>query len=258
MPPRHAVPVTGDSPLKPAPLTVSGLRVGHDGRAILPEIYLKVEAGQLWVVAGPNGAGKSTLMQTLVGLLPPIGGTITMADLNDVAYLPQRLALDPVVPMRAIDLIRLGLDRHWSFLKPWLSRQQHAQVATALAEADCADLAYCAYHTLSEGQKQRVLLARALVGRPLLLLMDEPTSAMDVQATRLTLQRLHRLRQANALAVVVISHHLEEILPLADQVLFLDSGTQAVRTAPPDEMRRDPAFRRAFPQLAAGSETDPS
>lgn len=235
--------------MPPPLLACDALEIGYGGVAILPPISFTVRPGEIWVVAGPNGAGKSTLVRTLAGILPHRGGTMTATTPEAIAYLPQRLLVDPQVPLRGIDLIRQGVERGWRFLRPWLSADDRRRIATAIQEADCADLAPRSYHVLSEGQRQRVLLARALAGRPSLLLMDEPTSAMDPNATRATLDRLDRLRRTTGTAVLLISHHLDLALPLADQILFLDRDAGEVLAAPPHQVMAHPAWQRRFPAL---------
>jgi zinc transport system ATP-binding protein len=232
-------------------LATEALQIGYGGRAILPPVTFAVQPGELWVIAGPNGAGKSTLIRTLAGLIPAQGGKLTPPAPQDLAFLPQRLHIDPQVPIRGIDLIRQGAERGWRFLRPWLSADERSQIATAIAEADCSDLVRRSYHTLSEGQRQRVLLARAMAGRPALLLMDEPTSAMDPNATLATLGRLDDLRRKHGTAVLLISHHLDLALPLADHVLFLDREEGEVLAGPTHSVIAHPAWIRRFPSLTA-------
>ncbi|MBC7544858.1 MAG: metal ABC transporter ATP-binding protein [Candidatus Sericytochromatia bacterium] len=231
-------------------LQVTGLKVGYGGRAILPPVDFAVSPGELWVLAGANGSGKSTLIKTLVGLQPPLEGQCLRPPARELAYLPQRLHVDPMVPMRAIDLVRMGIEREWSFLRPWMSASDREQVTTAMRDANCLNLARESYQTLSEGQKQRVLLARALASSPSLLLMDEPTSAMDLPAQQQTLIQLDHLRRERPLAILLISHHLEQALSVADHVLFLDASRQTVVAGPTRTVINDPAFCHRFPGLA--------
>jgi ABC-type Mn2+/Zn2+ transport system ATPase subunit len=232
-------------------LAAEALQVGYAGGAILPPVSFAVQPGELWVVAGPNGAGKSTLIRTLAGLIPPLGGRFTPPAPQDLAYLPQRLLIDPQVPIRGIDLIRQGAERRWQFLRPWLSADQRQQIEIAIQQADCADLTRRSYHTLSEGQRQRILLARALASRPALLLMDEPTSAMDPNATLATLHRLDELRCTHGTAILLISHHLDLSLPMADKVLFLDREEGEVLAGPTTMVTAHPAWIRRFPAHTA-------
>jgi ABC-type Mn2+/Zn2+ transport system ATPase subunit len=214
-------------------------------------VSFAVQPGEMWVIAGPNGAGKSTLVRTLAGVLPTLGGSLNPPAAEDLAYLPQRLTIDPQVPIRGIDLVRQGVERGWRFLRPWMAAADRAQIAEAIAGADCADLVRLSYHTLSEGQRQRILLARALAGRPAVLLMDEPTSAMDANATLTTLQRLDALRRQHGTAILLISHHLDVALPLADHVLFLDREEGEVLAGTTATVTTHPAWIRRFPSMTA-------
>jgi zinc transport system ATP-binding protein len=232
-------------------LATDALRIGYAAGAILPPVSFAVQPGELWVIAGPNGTGKSTLVRTLAGLLPPKGGRIQLPAAEDLAYLPQRLHIDPQVPIRGIDLIRQGAERRWQFLRPWLTATQRRQIDAAIHQADCADLIRLSYHTLSEGQRQRILLARALAGRPAILLMDEPTSAMDPNVTLATLRQLDDLRRQDGTAILLISHHLDVALPLADHVLFLDREEGEVLAGPTRTVTAHPAWLHRFPSLTA-------
>jgi zinc transport system ATP-binding protein len=229
-------------PAGPALLALRSLTVGHGGRAILPPLSLEVRSGELWALVGPNGGGKTTLLRTLVGLLPPVAGTVERPAGEAVGYVPQRSSVDPAVPERVIDLVRGGLDRGLSFLSPLYRRRRRGAVARVLAETSLEALAREPFATLSEGQKQRVLLARALVGDPRLLVLDEPTAAMDVAAERAVFALLERLRRERDLGVVVVGHHLPVLLRGATHVALVDKDDGLAVAGPAGEILRSDAF----------------
>ena len=201
-------------------LHVHELQVGYERRAILPPFSLHVERGQVWAVIGPNGAGKSTFLRTLLGLQAPVAGVIERAS-GPIGYVPQRTEIDVAVPQRVCDLVRMGTERRWSVLRPWAARR-HPGVERAMADTDVMSLAKQPWRQLSEGQKQRVLLAQALAGDPALLVLDEPTSAMDLHAEAAIFQLLDRLRVERQLGVIVISHHLALLAAHATHFVLLD------------------------------------
>lgn len=231
-----------------ARLSARGLLVGHRGRAILPAATFEVAAGSMCALVGRNGSGKTTLLRTLLGLLPPVGGEVIRAA-GGIGYVAQRSELIDSVPARAIDLVRGGWERGWSFVAP--ARGRDRAVDAALRAAGCADVAKARYAELSEGQKQRVLLARALACTPDVLVLDEPSSAMDSEAEAALFDVLDRLRQERGLAVLVVSHQLERLLPRADAAVLVDGESQVVRAMRPEALPADAIFATRYPALAA-------
>ncbi|MEB3198373.1 MAG: ATP-binding cassette domain-containing protein [Candidatus Sericytochromatia bacterium] len=224
--------------------------VGHRGRALLPPLSASVLAGQAWVVLGRNGAGKSSLLKTLLGLLPPVSGRVLREPSMHVAFMPQRHLVDPTLPMRARDVVAMGADEGWSFLRPLRAPGGRQAVERVLTLAGCEELANERFGSLSVGQQQRVLLAQALVGQPDLVVLDEPTAGMDVVAEREALRVIDREREARGMAVVWVTHRLHDGLRRADRVCFVDADSQtAVMTAPRDLLQH-PVFVSQFGRLS--------
>ena len=236
-------------------MTVRGLQVGYAGRALLPPLDFSLDHGELCAVVGRNGAGKTTLFRTLLGLLPPVGGEIsTCGPQMPMAYIPQRAKLDPIAPLRARDVVAMGLERGRSYLRPLLGGDARERVDRAMAGMGALDLAYVPFSSLSEGQKQRVLMARLLASDPELAVLDEPTAAMDEVAELETLELIHKLRGEYGLAVLIVTHHLPMLRRFADKVLFLDRVAQQVVAGPPAEVFDHPAFRARYGQERGDSE----
>lgn len=230
-------------------LEVVGLGIGYGGRAILPRIDLSLQSGQALAVIGPNGAGKSTFLKTLLGLQPPVSGHVTR-DAATIGYVPQRSEVDPAVPQRVIDLVRMGAEQGGGVLRPWQLRRNPA-IATALRDADVEPLARTPWRRLSEGQKQRALLAQALAGEPRLLVLDEPTSAMDQQAEAHIFATLQRLRSDRALGIIVIGHHLALLAQFATHLLLLDQDERMVLYGERGVVLAHPAFIERYGQPRA-------
>ncbi len=254
-PPRpQLAPAPADAP---AVLTVRDLVVGYNGRPLLPPIRFDVRPGQLWALVGRNGSGKTTLLRTLLGLLPRLGGAATLAPGASIGYVPQRTELDPLVPTRVVDLVRGGTDLGWSFLSPRAALARRAAVQRAMAETDCARFATCQVAELSEGQKQRVLLARALACEPALLILDEPTSAMDVASEAAVFDLLDQVRAQRDLAVLVVSHHLSLMTERATHALVVDRDDQVALAGPMAEVIRKSAFLERYDALCTHTSHTP-
>ena len=219
-----------------------GLKVGWGGRALLPQVDLAIRPGELWGLVGRNGAGKSTLLKTLLGVHPPVAGAVTRV--GRIGYVPQRSEWEPAVPARVIDLALGGLDEGWRSFLPWRPRGSHRRANAALAVAQADDLARRRYVALSEGQKQRVWLARALVGDPRLLVLDEPTSALDPAAERAVFDLVTRLIAERGLAVVFASHELGLLFERASHLVYVDREEALVLAGPTAEVLAHPSVRR--------------
>ena len=228
-------------------LKIDGLEVGYGRTAILPPVHLTVRRGEMWAVLGHNGGGKTTLLRTLLGLLPRVGGGIVWASgRRHVGYVPQRSSVDADLPARTIDVVRKGLHQDWSFLNPlgWLG--QGATVDRAMRDTRTPPLRSRQFGTLSEGEKQRVLMAQALVSDPPMLILDEPTSAMDLNAERATFELLEGLRRDRNLAVMLVSHHLAVVAEYASHVLLVDKDARFLLSGTVEEVAAHPAWQERF------------
>jgi len=226
------------------------LRVGFSGRAILPAVDLTIAAGQFWAVVGRNGAGKTTWLKTLLGLLPPVSGSVHSASNVRVSYLPQRSGLDDLYPLLAREVVSLGAERGWSFLGAFDRGQRRKQAHRALAEVGAQDLAERPFRSLSEGQKQRVLFARLVAGDAEVAILDEPTSAMDRVAEREAFELIRKLQASHGLAVLVVSHYLTIVREFADRALLLDTDAEQVVLGTPQQVFEHAAFRKRYGDFA--------
>jgi zinc transport system ATP-binding protein len=230
------------TPPEPAPLIACrGLVVGYAGRGILPPLDFEVRAGELWALLGNNGSGKTTLIRTLLGLLPRVSGEIERAPELVMSYVPQRTELDPTIPNRVVDFVRSGRDLGWSFLRPF-PRRDPAATRQALQDARCADLAHQQLSRLSEGQKARAVLARALVSNPAVIFLDEPTSNLDAITERAVFDLLDALRRERSLAFVVVSHQSELFVGRATHAVFVDRAGAVAAAGEFGDITRSAAF----------------
>ncbi|MFT7581137.1 MAG: zinc transport system ATP-binding protein [Myxococcota bacterium] len=217
-------------------LTLDRLQPGYMGKPILPPCSVVLGRAEVWALVGRNGSGKSSLMRTLVGTQPAVAGTFTWAPGVKVSWVPQRDAVDTAVPMRVVDVVQSGLDRGWSLLRPRLRADQRRNVTDMIALTELEPLAKQQFSTLSEGQKQRALMARALVSNPDVLLLDEPTSAMDPMNESATLKFVDQMRRTRGVTVVLASHHAQVIPSFAEGAIFLDREDQVALAGPVAEV----------------------
>jgi iron complex transport system ATP-binding protein len=235
-------------------LAARALTVRYPGAAApaVDRVDAHVGGGELVAVAGPNGSGKSSLLRGLLGLAPGATGAVTLdgRPLGDwsrraiagvVGALPQRE--DAALPLRVREAVLLG---RWARLGPIAAPRtaDHRAVAEALARCHLAHLAERGVDTLSGGEWQRVRLARALAGEPRLLLLDEPSAALDL-AHEMALFELLRHLVADGLGVLVITHHLNLAARVADRVVLLDGGRVAA-DGPPAAVLQQEVLSRVF------------
>ncbi|HEY1225491.1 MAG TPA: ATP-binding cassette domain-containing protein [Brevundimonas sp.] len=234
-------------------ISLNGVTVAYPGRPILGPIDLSVAAGEIVAVVGASGAGKSTLLRLLAGLEPPAAGAVTRAD-GATGFVFQSPTLMPW----ADALTNVALPLELQGLSPIEARKAAASALTAVG---LGDRLAARPHQLSGGMAMRVSLARALITRPGLLLLDEPFAALDSVTRRNLIEDLHRLWAAGSPcpAIVFVSHDVEEAVYLASRVVVLSSADgRPVADLPspgaaphPALWRADPAFRTAVEAVTA-------
>ena len=207
-------------------LTIQNLALGYESRAIQEDLSFTVEAGEYLCIVGENGSGKSTLMKTLLGLTPPLGGTITYSDglaKNEIGYLPQQTEVQRDFPASVREIVLsgcLGRTGLWPFY-----RKAHRELARRMMERmSITDLADRSYRELSGGQQQRVLLARALCATRKVLLLDEPVAGLDPKVTAELYALIRELNQ-EGITILMISHDIGAALAYADHILHIGSTT---------------------------------
>ena len=213
-------------------LDVAGVSVTLSGRQILDDVSFTVDAGQFTGLIGPNGAGKTTLLRVILGLQRPSAGTVAVAGQPrsrrdpSVGYVPQKVLLDPDMPMRARDLVALGIDGH-RFGVPVRSRGRRDAVDEMLDAVDASRFADARVGLLSGGEQQRVLIAHALISRPRLLLLDEPLANLDLRSGQEIVTLLARIAREQHVAVLLSAHEMNPLLPVMDRVVYLAGGRAA-------------------------------
>ena len=214
---------------------------------LLPPIDLAVRSGATLGVLGPNGAGKTTLLKALLGLLPLLGGrrVLPLGRPPRIGYVPQRDRLDQSWPLTVLDVVLMG---RTTLLGPVRrpSESDRARCREALDEIGIGELAGRPLYALSGGQHQRVLIARAIAADPELLVLDEPTSAMDPAAERVLLELVERLKRAHNLSVVLVTHQLTAVAGFATDVALLDAARGLFEVGPAHGMLEPERLGRLY------------
>ena len=220
-------------------ISVSNLSVRLDDAEVLHNVDLSIDDGEIVTVVGPNGSGKTTLIRTLVGAIRPTTGTVTKAPNTKVGYVPQKLTVDATMPMTVGRFLRLPDQVPAEVLSSVLARVALPQVETK----QVADL--------SGGQIQRVLLARALLQKPNLLILDEPTAGLDQPAIAEFYNLIASVRDDTGCAIVMVSHDLHVVMSASDRVICLNGHVCCHGT--PEIVSAAPEYRELFGQGTGGA-----
>ena len=216
-------------------LEISNLRIQRDGVVILHDVNWRMERGQHWVILGANGSGKTSLLSALTGYLMPTAGEIFLLGetygQSDWRELRKKVGLvsSSVRQMMADDepALETVASGKYAMIDFWgrVSRAEKAQALKLLRQVECEYLAERPWRVLSQGERQRVLIGRALMARPRVLILDEPCAGLDPAAREHFLQFLQRLgAQKNSPTLVLVTHHVEEIMPVFSHLLVLKNG----------------------------------
>jgi zinc/manganese transport system ATP-binding protein len=226
-------------------LTLDGIGVRLGGRQVLSDVTFSLEKGDFTGIIGPNGAGKTTLLRVILGLIEPSGGRVlvdgeplhrkTLHNKNRAAigYVPQKLVIDQDMPLRARDVVSLGLDGHRLGLG-FPSRQRRELVDAALADVGADGYADARVGELSGGEQQRVLVAHALISRPKLLLLDEPLANLDLRSEQEIVTVLGKLAREHEISVLLSAHDMNPLLAVMDRIVYVANGQAA--SGPTDEV----------------------
>jgi zinc transport system ATP-binding protein len=214
--------------------------VSYGGRPVLQDVSLGVASGDVVAILGANGSGKSTLIRAVLGLVPLGGGEIELFGVprakfkhwERVGYVPQRIGAGSGVPATVGEVVASGrLARRGIFRPPRAA--DRAAVLAALTDVELADRISDPVATLSGGQQQRTLIARALAGRPDLLILDEPTAGVDADSQEAFAATLSRF-QARGGTVLLVAHELGPLEPLIDRAVVVHDGRIAYEGAVPE------------------------
>ena len=234
-------------------LSTEALAVGYGGTVLIGDIALRVGAGRVLTLIGPNGSGKSTILKTLSGHLHQLGGTVLLDGKKMESYSRSELARELSVlltdrarpeRMTCEDVVAMGRYPYTGYMG-LLRAEDREKIDEALHLVEIAPLRNRAFLTLSDGQRQQVLLARAICQEPNVLLLDEPTSFLDVHHKIRFLEILRRLATERGIAVVLSMHELEFVRKISDEMACIKEG-RILKAGAPEEILTEALIEELF------------
>lgn len=207
-------------------VNLNKLTVAYSGVIALKNVSFQIDAGEIVTIVGPNGSGKTSLLKAIIGAVVPQEGNVDVKSGLKIGYVPQRLNLDPTLPISVGRFMKLS------------ENVSKKECQRALERAGVAAIMAKQMSELSGGQLQRVLLAKALLGSPAMLLLDEATQGLDQPGAAEFYKQIEKLREETGCAILMISHDLHVVMSASDRVICLNghiccSGTpQAVAATP--------------------------
>jgi ABC-type Mn2+/Zn2+ transport system ATPase subunit len=228
-------PASTDSPAGPPLLRLEGVDLGYGSTTLLGGLDLEVQPGERIAICGPNGAGKTTLLRGLLGLLPPQSGRLERQALR-MGFVPQREGLDALFPVSTRELVLQGAVPLLSGTRR-LPAEARVRAEALLRRLGLSEQAGTLLAHLSGGQRQRALLARALMVDPELLVLDEPTSGVDLEAAEAVFDQVDRCVREDGVAALIVTHQFEQLADRVDRVWWVADGQ--VRVVRPEGF--DPA-----------------
>lgn len=208
-------------------LVLEALAVGYGRQPVLQSVDLRFPRGSFYGLLGANGSGKSTLIRTILGIIPPLAGRIIFPDIDGRAlvlgYVPQRESLDPIFLLSSFEVVLMGVCGRVGPGR-FIDKRERAWAHQCLEQTGAADLRGKQFSELSGGQKQRVLIARALATKPDLLLLDEPTSGIDVAVKQSVVELLRRIHTEQRQSILMASHDLPVVRKYVEHVVWLHAG----------------------------------
>ncbi len=208
-------------------VTVEDLSVSYGANTVLRHVHMTIEPGEIVTIVGPNGSGKTSLLRAIIGATKPAKGRIARKQGLRIGYVPQKLHIDPTLPISVERFMRLT------------NHVSRSRCAEALEEAGVPDLLKRQMTQLSGGQFQRVLLARALINHPDILLLDEATQGLDQPGSAAFYRQIETVRRETGCAILMISHELHVVMSASDRVICLNGhvcceGSPAVVASAPE------------------------
>jgi zinc/manganese transport system ATP-binding protein len=218
-------------------ILAENLSAGYTNRPVWSNANFAIKKGQFVGVLGPNGAGKTTLLRLLLGLSRPLAGRLSIfgeparRGNPRIGYVPQRRPIDDELKLAAVELVRLGISgARYGVGWPSHAKTERLAALQALRSVGAEQLADRPLGSLSGGELQRVFLAQALVGKPELLLLDEPLANLDIRRENELVRVIAAVAKEQSVSVLLIAHDINPLLPVVDRLLYAVNGRLATGT----------------------------
>ena len=226
-------------------IRLEDVTIGYDGKAILGPVELTIQRGEFAGILGPNGGGKSTLLKTMLGLVPPVSGRVDVEPGIVFGYVPQNEHFDPLFPVSVEEVVSMGRYARVP-AGSGLSKADRECVSRSMERAGVGRLAKRTFRSLSGGEKQRTLIARAVAGGPDALVLDEPTAAVDVRGEAAIMELVESIRRESGAAVIMVSHFLRTAARYAGRIILVDADKGVFREGPKSELTTGGALADFF------------
>lgn len=215
-------------------IVAKNLAAGYKASTVWSEADVIIRRGEFIGLLGPNGAGKTTFFRLILGLARPLRGSLSIFGNSPekgnvrIGYVPQRRYVDSDSKLQAVEYVRLGINgNRWGFSLTKQTQRERQTALEVLATVDATSLAYRPLRELSGGELQRVFLAQALVGKPELLLLDEPLANLDIRRETQLIRLIHTVAKSQNIAVLLIAHDINPLLPVVDRIIYIANGKVA-------------------------------
>ena len=226
-------------------IRLENVSIGFNKTPILGGINLKVKGGEFWGVIGPNGGGKSTLLKTVIGLNEPVAGNYEIKEGLSFGYVPQHENFDSLFPVSVEEMVKMGRYSKVPFGRG-MKETDHKTVQDSIEKSGASNLLKKLFRELSGGEKQKVLIAKAICGEPDILVLDEPTASLDVKGEAEVMALIKNLKDEFNLTVIMVSHFADTIRKYTDNVMLVDKENEVFLTCTKEDAVCSEQLNRYF------------
>ncbi|MGB2692669.1 MAG: metal ABC transporter ATP-binding protein [Thermodesulfobacteriota bacterium] len=226
-------------------IKLENLAIGYENETFVDSINLSIEGNQFWGVLGPNGSGKTTLLKTVLNLTPAISGNIILNNDLIFGYVPQNEKFDPIFPISACEMVSMG---RYSRVKTGskLAKTDIEIVERSMESVGISHLKNRTFRSLSGGEKQRTLLARAIAGEPHILVLDEPTASVDIKGEAEIMELVKNIQTDSKLAVLMVSHFISTVSKFSDHLILIDKDRKIFQSGTKTEVLQKESLDKFF------------
>ncbi|MEM4409248.1 MAG: ATP-binding cassette domain-containing protein [Candidatus Caldarchaeum sp.] len=211
------------------------IKIGYESVVLTGSINIEFHRGEFWAIVGENGAGKTTLVRTILGLTPPLFGRVTMEKGIVIGFVPQRDGFDPIYPLSVFEVVEMGRRSRLGLARR-LSKHDRKIIMHELERLGVLHLANHPFRSLSGGERQRVIIARALVGEPDLLVLDEPSSSLDIEGERTVLEVVSGEVKSRGMCAVMVTHAISHVYKFATHAVLISRDSRTLMKGRTEEV----------------------